>query len=82
MPAGKASHPLAIAVDAKDRVWVMQTGVKPTTLVGFDPKTQHFFGATPVTSGGGMVSDMSYDRTSGGLWFATGANTIGYAKPD
>lgn len=80
MPGGKNSRPLAMAVDARDRVWVMETGVKPSVLVGFDPKTAQFFGATPVTSGGGTVSDMSYDRASGGIWFATETNTIGFAK--
>lgn len=83
MPGGKASKPLAIAVDGKDRVWVMQTGTSPATLVGFDPKTQKFFSETPVTSGGGLVSEMSFDAASGGIWFATEKNTIGFARiPD
>ncbi len=80
MPGGKKSHPYAMAVDSKDRIWVMETGSKPTKLTAFDPKTQQFSGATPVPSGGGVISDMTYDRASAGLWFATDTNTIGYAK--
>jgi virginiamycin B lyase len=80
VPGGKESKPYAIAVDSKDRIWVMESGSQPNKLVGFDPKKGRFFASTPVPSGGGKIRDMSYDRASNGLWFATGANTIAYAK--
>jgi virginiamycin B lyase len=79
-PGGKTRRPQAIAVDARDRIWIMENSAKSSRLVGFDPKGERFFGTTAVPSGGGGISDMSYDRASGGLWFGTDANTIGYAK--
>jgi virginiamycin B lyase len=80
LPQGKSSHPFAIAADSKDRIWLMATGARPTQLLSFDPKTRKFSEATPVPSGGGLISDMSYDAASGTLWFCTDANTIGSAK--
>ena len=82
LPAGKTSHPYGLAVDSKDRVWIVETGTQPNKLVGFDPKTERFFSSTAVPSGGGTVRDLHYDRASNGLWFGTDANTIGYAKLD
>jgi virginiamycin B lyase len=79
-PAGKDSHPLGLAVDSLDRVWAVETGPQPSQIVGFDPKTEKFFGATPIPSGGGTVSNLRYDKASGGVWFATEKNTIGFAK--
>jgi virginiamycin B lyase len=80
LPEGKASHANALAVDARDRLWTVTTGSKPNKLVSFDPKTERF-DATPIPSGGGgNVPDLSFDRSSGALWFATDANTIGYAN--
>jgi len=79
-PGGKNSRPLALAVDSLDRVWAVETGAQPNKLVGFDPKTEKFLGATAIPSGGGSVSHLRYDKASGGLWFATQKNTIGFAK--
>ena len=76
LPGGKGSQPYALAVDSQDRLW---TVTKPNKLVCFDPKTERFE-ATPIPSGGGGVTDLSFDRSSGMLWFATDANTIGYAS--
>lgn len=80
LPEGPTSHPYALAVDAQDRIWTVETGTQPNKLVGFDPKTGKFFDSTPIPSGGGAVRDMRYDSASGGLWFATDANTIAFAK--
>jgi virginiamycin B lyase len=79
-PGGKDSHPLALAVDSRDHVWAVETGAQPSKLIGFDPKTEKFFGATAIPSGGGTVSGLRYDTGSGGLWFGTQKNTIGFAK--
>jgi virginiamycin B lyase len=79
MPGGKTSRPAALAVDSQDRIWTVETGRKPSTLIGFDPKTERFIDATPVPSGGAIPA-MSFDTASTALWFATDANTIGYAK--
>jgi virginiamycin B lyase len=78
LPDGKKSQPYALAVDSQDRLWTVVAG-KPSKLVSFDPKTERF-DATPIPSGGGGVTDLSFERSSGTLWFATDANTIGYAN--
>lgn len=75
VPGGKASVPYALAVDSEDRLWTATAG----KLVCFDPKTEKFE-ATRIPSGGSGITDLSYDRSSGALWFATDANTIGYAN--
>jgi virginiamycin B lyase len=79
MPGGKKSQPYALTVDSEDHVWIVETGSKPAKLVGFDPKSEQFFGTTAV---GGTISDMSFDRAGNQLWFGTD-NTIAVAKlPD
>ncbi len=84
VPGGKGSHPDALAVDSKDRLWIVETGSEPNRLAGFDPGTGRFFSVTRVPSsmpqGVGTVHDMTYDTGSGQLWFVTDASTIGYAK--
>ena len=82
MPAGERSRPYAVAVDDRDRVWVVQTGPNPNTLVGFDPATERFFSVTPIPSGAGSVRHMVYDPPSGSLWFGTDAGTLGRARID
>jgi virginiamycin B lyase len=78
-PAGAQSLPYAMTVDEKDRLWFVETGRQPNRLVGFDPKTNAFFGLTDIASGGLVVRYMIYDRNSGQIWFGTDANTIGRA---
>src|SRR5690606_10939485 len=58
MPGGPDSRPYAMAVDAQDRIWAVETGVQPNRFVGFDPKSESFFGTTEVPSGGGTVRHM------------------------
>jgi virginiamycin B lyase len=79
-PAGKNSLPYGMALDAKDRVWAVETGVQPNRLVGFDPKTEAFFSTTAVPSGGGSIANLRYDRPTGRMWFATEKGTIGFAN--
>ena len=80
LPAGMRSLPYAMTADNKDRLWMVETGSQPNRLVGFDPKTERFFGITPIPSGAGTVRHMVfYDRT-GQIWFGTDNNTIGRAQ--
>ena len=79
MPAGRRARPYAMAIDARDRVWIVETGPRPNTLVGFDPAAERFFSATPIPSGGGAVRHMVYDPPTGTLWFGTDAGNIGRA---
>jgi virginiamycin B lyase len=80
LPAGTKSLPYAMAVDGKDRLWMVETGSQPNRLVGFDPKSEKFFGITPIPSGGGTVRHMVFDDRTAQIWFGTDNNTIGRAQ--
>jgi virginiamycin B lyase len=77
MPAGAGSLPYAMALDDRDRIWLVETGVQPNRVVGFDTKTNSWFSVTPISqSGGGTVRHMVFHRPTRTLWFGTDANTI------
>jgi len=78
-PSGAASLPYALAADHLDRLWFVETGPRPNRLVGFDPKTEQFFGVTAIPSGGGSVRHMVFHQPTRSLWFGTDVNTIGRA---
>jgi len=80
MPSGKGSLPYAMTVDDRDRLWIVETGLQPNRLVGFDPKTEQFIGSTPIPSGGGTVRYMVFDPKTRVIWFGTDNNTIGRAE--
>ena len=79
LPGGPSALPYAMAVDDRDRLWMVETGSQPNRLVGFDPKTEKFFGVTAIPSGAGTVRHMMYDKRSGQIWSGTDNNTIGRA---
>lgn len=82
LPSGPQSRPYAMAVDDRDRVWVVETGVQPNRFVGFDPETETFFSNTPVRSNGAArntIRHMYFHPPTGEIWFGTDANTIGRA---
>lgn len=79
-PSGSASRPYAMAVDARDRIWFVETGVQPNRLVGFDPAAEEFFSITNIPSGGGTVRHMVFEPNGRVLWFGTDRNTIGRAE--
>ncbi|HUF26781.1 MAG TPA: hypothetical protein VMM18_07360 [Gemmatimonadaceae bacterium] len=80
-PRAQQSAPYAMAVDDKDRLWFFETGRgQPNQLVGFDPKTEQFFGHTTIASGGGAVRHAHFEPSTGELWFGTDTHTIGRAK--
>jgi len=80
MPSGGMSLPYAMTSDDKDRVWLVETGVQPNRLVGFDPKSESWFSITPVSkSGGGTIRHMIFHKPTRTIWFGTDANTIGRA---
>ncbi len=81
LPSAGMSMPYAMTSDDKDRVWLVETGVQPNRLVGFDPKTQSWFSITPVSkSGGGTIRHMIFHKPTRTIWFGTDANTIGRAS--
>ena len=79
MPQGANARPYGMAVDSRDRIWVVATGVQPNQFTGFDPESEAFFSETPVPSGGGTVRHMHYHEPSGAIWFGTDTNYIGRA---
>jgi len=56
-PAGPESEPYGIAITDDDKVWYSESGVKPNTLVRFDPKSESF-SREEIPSGGGVVRNM------------------------
>jgi len=56
-PGGDSSEPYGIAITNDGMVWYSESGVKPNTLVRFDPKSESF-SATQIPSGGGVVRNM------------------------
>jgi len=56
-PGGSDSHPYGITTTSNGEVWYSESGVKPNTLVRFDPKSESF-GTEPIPSGGGVVRNM------------------------
>ncbi|MEJ7810100.1 MAG: hypothetical protein WKG32_06735 [Gemmatimonadaceae bacterium] len=79
-PSAGRSLPYAMTVDDRDRLWFVETGVQPNRLVGFDSKTQQFFGITAVGSGGGTIRHMIFHKPTGDIWFGSDVNTIGRAQ--
>jgi len=80
MPGGIDSKPLAIAVDRNDRIWIVETGVSPSRLVGFDTASGTFLTETDIPSGAGIVRHLFYYEPAGEIWFGTESNYIGRAK--
>jgi virginiamycin B lyase len=56
-PGGAESEPYGIAITGDGLVWYSESGVKPNTLVRFDPKSESF-STKAIPSGGGVVRNM------------------------
>jgi virginiamycin B lyase len=67
-PGGPSSQPYGIAV-LDDILWYGESGVRPNTLVRFDPKS-HAFQSWPIPSGGGTVRNMMATPDGRGLVLA------------
>ncbi|TLZ59144.1 MAG: hypothetical protein E6K20_16500 [Gammaproteobacteria bacterium] len=57
-PGGHNSGPYGIAITPDGMVWYSESGVKPNTIIQFDPKTDKFARAA-IPSGGGVVRNMA-----------------------
>ncbi len=84
MPQGAGARPYGMASDSTGNLWMVASGVQPIVFVGFNPKTEEFFGATEIDSGGGTIRHMHYHEPSGAVWFGTDTNYVGRAivEPD
>jgi virginiamycin B lyase len=56
-PGGAGSEPYGIAITNDGLVWYSESGVKPNTVVQFDPQSEKF-STEPIPSGGGVVRNM------------------------
>src|SRR5690606_39232712 len=79
LPAGAESDPYGMASDESGRVYVVETGVTPNRLVGFDTADEEIVSVTEIPSGAGAVRHMHYHEPSGAIWFGTDEETIGRA---
>jgi virginiamycin B lyase len=74
-PGGSGSEPYGIAVTHDGSVWYSESGVRPNTLVRFDPKSERFATAQ-IPSGGGVVRNI-VATPSGRLYLAcSGVNKV------
>jgi virginiamycin B lyase len=83
LPSGPAAQPYAMTSDDKDRVWVVETGVNPNRLVGFDTKSKTWVANIPIPSHGAernAVRHMTYNRATREIWFGTDVGMIGSVK--
>lgn len=79
-PGGTRSNPYGIAITPDGMVWYSESGVKPNTIVRFDPKTEQFARAD-IPSGGGTVRNMAA-TSDGRLYIAcSGVDKVGVVEP-
>ncbi len=80
LPGKSGSLPYAMTVDEQDRLWVVETGVRPNRLVGFDPKSERFFGHTDIGENRtNAVRHMVYDPNTRSIWYGSDLGQIGRA---
>jgi virginiamycin B lyase len=74
-PGGRQSEPYAIT-QINDVIWYSESGVRPNTMVRFDPKTKKFQ-TFAIPSGGGVLRH--YEATAQGniVTANSGVNKIG-----
>src|SRR5260370_22517530 len=60
-PSGAGAAPYGITITPAGMVWYSESGVRPNTMVRFDPKTEQFARAA-IPSGGGTVRNMAATR--------------------
>jgi len=74
-PGGAESEPYGIAITNDGEVWYSESGIRPNTLVRFDPRSETF-STKPIPSGGGVVRNM-VARPDGRLYLAcSGVNKV------
>ncbi len=79
-PGGAKSAPYGIAITPDGMVWYSESGVKPNTIIQFDPKTDGFARAN-IPSGGGTVRNMAA-TSDGRVYIAcSGVDKVGVVEP-
>jgi virginiamycin B lyase len=78
-PGGPESKPYGIAATSDGVIWYSESGVKPDTIVRFDPKTKTF-NTWPIPSGGGVIRHM-VATPDGNIYIAcSGVNKVGIVR--
>jgi virginiamycin B lyase len=79
-PGGHDSGPYGITITPDGMVWYSESGVKPNTMIRFDPQTQKFARAA-IPSGGGVVRNMAA-TADGRVYIAcSGVDKVGVVVP-
>jgi virginiamycin B lyase len=79
-PGGAQSAPYGIAITPDGMVWYSESGMKPNTIIRFDPRTEDFARAI-IPSGGGTVRNMAA-TSDGRVYIAcSGVNKVGVVEP-
>lgn len=78
--AAQDSRPYGMAVDETDRIWLVETGIRPNRLVVYDTVRSEFIAGTDIPSGAGSIRHIYYDGERREVWFGTDANTVGRAR--
>lgn len=73
-PGGATSQPYGITA-LNNIIWYSESGVRPNTLVRFDPKSLKFQ-SWPIPSGGGVVRNMMPTRDGGLVLAESGAGKV------
>src|SRR5260370_26211155 len=78
-PGGAKSAPYGIAITPDGMVWYSESGVKPNTIIQFNPTTEQFARAM-IPSGGGTVRNMAA-TADGRVYIAcNGGNKVGLVE--
>lgn len=78
-PGGPDSNPYGITITPDGMVWYSESGVKPNTIIRFDPKTETFARAN-IPSGGGVVRNMA-STSDGRVYIAcSGVDKVGVVE--
>jgi virginiamycin B lyase len=79
-PGGAGSNPYGIVITSDGMVWYSESGVKPNTLVRFDPRTEAM-AKTTIPSGGGTVRNMAATADGRVYLACSGVNKVGVVEP-
>jgi len=77
-PGGKNSEPYAIT-QINDVIWYSESGVRPNTMVRFDPKTEKFQ-TFAIPSGGGVLRHFEATAQGNIVTANSGVNKIGLVE--
>jgi virginiamycin B lyase len=79
-PGGAESNPYGITITPDGMIWYSESGVKPNTIVRFNPKAETFARAN-IPSGGGVVRNM-VATSDGRVYIAcSGVDKVGVVEP-